>query len=118
MIVLATAHHFPLFRTTVPRSRLSCLFPPKILAIARRISRSIASPLLLASTLRYYMSDMYVAIGIHAVSWTPSVVHARLHMVQEESGDEIELLRAVGLHRAIPSVGLDGIQFGRTWSDS
>ena len=36
-------------------------------------------------------------------------------MEQEKSGDKIKLLRPVGVHRAVSSMGADGVFVGVAW---
>ena len=116
--VLASPHNLPLLRSSVSRSRLPRLLPHPIFTTTRRIIWSIAGALLVATTVRYDLPDMSLAVSINALSWTPIIFNTRLHLVAAQPRYSFEFPGLAGLYSSIPTMGVDGIQPGVTWHSS
>lgn len=79
--VLADVDDIPLFRTVLSRPLVPRLLPPTLLATSRRIVWSVASVLLLAAHVLDGLPSRPVAVGRHAVSRAPSILHHGVHLV-------------------------------------
>ena len=117
-LVLASPHYVSLLWSPITGSRFSCFLPPTIFSITRRVIRTIAGTVCLAITLCNDLFDMPLPFGINAISWSSIIVYISLYLVEAEPRHPFEFPWPSGLHGAIPSMGIDGIQLDTPWHDS
>ncbi len=72
----------------------------------------------MAAIICNYLSDMSVSLGINAISRTPAIVDAGLHMVKTEPRYKTKFPGITSLHSSLPAVGVDGVQLSSTRHDS
>lgn len=118
VVVLASTDNLLILRPAIPRSRLPRLLPHTVLSTARRIRRPITSSILVVIALCNFMSDSTLTTRFYALLGPPFVINTGVHLVETESRDETEFLGSLGLHGAISTVGLDGLQPYLAWERS
>ena len=117
-IVLATCDNIPLLRPTLPRPALPCLLPPTILPVTRGEQRTLSCTFLMAPTLCYHTTPLPLTFDVNTIPRFGPQQQLGIYLEQTESRDEVELPWPLGLHRAVPAMGSNGIFFGTAWDSA
>lgn len=118
MIVLASSHNVPVFRTTQLGLAFPCLLSPAILEAARGIIGSIPRPLRVVITLRHDNASHHISVSVASFPGGCVVLEFGLYLEPSQPRNSPQLPRRLGLHGPVSSLGADGIQPCRAWSRS